>query len=267
MFRSAATRIAQPVRRGNGRTARTPELCFPQSSTRVLWLVLDLVMVILAHRGNLGGPAPLTENTLAAAAAALDMGFGLETDLRLGSGGRFYIAHDSEPWTPANDLNNFVKLFRQHQGCCIAINIKELCKATDLVSLQLSGQFGSDSFYFDFELLEPDQRGYTQHMIRKLPFGDQVRLASRLSDRGEPLEACLSIPANIVWADEFDSLWLTRKDRAAVHASGRLFYVISPELHGFSEAMMLKRWADFKDWKIDGLCTDYPIAARQFFSQ
>jgi glycerophosphoryl diester phosphodiesterase len=223
------------------------------------------VTAILAHRGNLRGPAPLTENTLSAAAEALDMGFGLETDLRSNGDRRFYIAHDLQPWTPANSLDNFAKLFRQRQGCCIAINIKELCEATDLISLQLSGQFGSDSFYFDFELLEPNQRGYSQRLIRTLPLGDQVRLASRLSDRDEPLEGCLSIPANIVWADEFDSLWLTARHRDAVRDSNRLFYVISPELHGFGEAMMLKRWADFKEWKIDGLCTDYPIAAREFF--
>jgi hypothetical protein len=227
----------------------------------------DLMMVILAHRGNLRGPAPIAENSFAAAAEALKRGFGLETDLRRDNARGFYIAHDQQPWTPDNNLDSFVKLFRQHSDRCIAINVKELDNAADLISLQLSGQFGSNSFYFDFELLEPDQRGYSQRMIRKLPRGDEVRLASRLSDRSEPLEECLSIPANIVWADEFDSLWLTKEYREAVHDSGRLFYVISPELHGFDEAVMQKRWADFKDWKIDGLCTDYPIAARKFFSE
>jgi hypothetical protein len=75
-------------------------------------------------------------------------------------------------------------------------------------------------------------------MIQKLPGGNEVRLAARLSDRNEPLEQCLSIPASIVWADEFDSLWLTKRDRTAARDAGRLFYAISPELHGFSEAMM-----------------------------
>ena len=222
---------------------------------------------ILAHRGNLRGPVPVAENTLAAIATALEMGFGVETDLRRDGAGRFYIAHDPQAWAPPSDLNNFVTPFAQNRGCSIAINVKELGYAAELIELQLSGQLGSDSFYFDFELLEPGQRGYTQRMIRNLPRGDRVRLASRLSDRGETLEGCLAIPANIVWADEFDSLWLTKQDRAAVRDSGRLLYVISPELHGFSEAMMLKRWIEFKEWRIDGLCTDYPIAAHQFFSE
>jgi hypothetical protein len=194
------------------------------------------------------------------------MGFGLETDLRRDNGQRFYIAHDRQAWTPDNDLDNFLRLFQQHQSRCIAVNIKERCDARDLISLQLTGQFGFNSFYFDFELLEPAQRGYTQRMIRALPQGDRVRLASRLSDRDEPLEACLSIPADIVWADEFDSLWLTRHERVAVQDSGRLFYAISPELHGFSHEIMVERWTEFKAWGIDGLCTDYPVAARRFFS-
>lgn len=195
------------------------------------------------------------------------MGFGIETDLRPAGANRFYLGHDRQTWTPANDLDNFVKLFTQHPDSCIAVNVKELDDLSELVSLQLSGRFGANSFYFDFELLEPDQPGYSQSMIQKLPRGNEVRLAARLSDRNEPLEQCLSIPASIVWADEFDSLWLTKQDRAAVRDSGRLLYVISPELHGFSEAMMLKRWIEFKEWRIDGLCTDYPIAAHQFFSE
>jgi hypothetical protein len=221
---------------------------------------------ILAHRGNICGPTPATENSVTAVAKALSKGFGLETDLRCDDAGRFYIAHDPQAWTPSNDLNAFANLFAQYQSHCIAINVKDLANVAELISLQLSGRFGSKSFYFDFELLEPDQHGVTQRKIRSLPRGDEVRLASRLSDRGEPLADCLSIPADIVWADEFDSFWLTEREREAARDAGRPFFVISPELHGFSEAMMRQRWADFKDWKIDGLCTDYPMAARDFFS-
>ena len=65
--------------------------------------------------------------------------------------------------------------------------------------------------------------------------------------------------------NRFDSLWLTRREVEAVHAAGRKFYAISPELHGFDEAARLKRWQQFKDWQIDGLCTDYALSAREFF--
>jgi len=75
----------------------------------------------------------------------------------------------------------------------------------------------------------------------------------------------LAIPAEVVWADEFDSLWLKRVHVEKVRAAGRKFYAISPELHGFDEAARRKRWQDFKEWQIDGLCTDYALSARDFF--
>ena len=68
-----------------------------------------------------------------------------------------------------------------------------------------------------------------------------------------------------VWADEFDSLWLTGREVERVRAAGRLFYVISPEIHGFEHDAMLRRWKDFRAWHVDGVCTDYALEAREFF--
>ena len=220
---------------------------------------------ILAHRANLDGPKPALENSLASTRRALELGFGIETDLRRDPQKRFYIAHDPQPWTAENDFEKFAALFRRFYGQTIAMNVKELGYEADLIALQKSGDLGGKSFYFDFELLEPKTPGNSQRQIQKLSGGEKVSLAARLSDRGESLEQCLAIPANVVWADEFDSLWLTRKEIEAVHAAGRKFYAISPELHGFDESARLKRWQEFKDWKIDGLCTDYALSAREFF--
>ena len=115
------------------------------------------------------------------------------------------------------------------------------------------------------ELLEPQTPGAAQRKIKSLPGGAGIRVASRLSDRAELLTQCLAIPAEIVWADEFDSLWLTRAHVEAVHAAGRKFFAISPELHGFDEAARLRRWGEFRSWGVDGLCTDYALSAAQFF--
>jgi glycerophosphoryl diester phosphodiesterase len=220
---------------------------------------------ILAHRANVDGPKPALENSLAATQHALESGFGLETDLRRDSQKRFYIAHDPQPWTPQNDFKQFAALFRAFSNQTIAMNVKELGYEADLIALQQSGGLGGKSFYFDFELLEPKSPGSAQRLIHKLPGGEKTLMAARLSDRGESLAQCLAIPASVVWADEFDSLWLTRKEVGAVHAAGRKFYAISPELHGFDEAARLKRWREFKEWQIDGLCTDYALSARAFF--
>ncbi|HWF20429.1 MAG TPA: hypothetical protein VG754_14250, partial [Verrucomicrobiae bacterium] len=188
---------------------------------------------ILAHRANLNGPNPPEENSLAACARALAEGFGLETDLRRDATGAFYISHDAQPRTPENALEDFTELFRKHPEAELAINVKELGYETELIFLMNSGRLGKRSFYFDFELLEPKVPGVAQRKLKSLSNSAGVRLASRLSDRNEPLAQCLSIPAEIVWGDEFDRLWLTEAEVRAIKQAGRLLYMISPEIHRF----------------------------------
>jgi len=224
-------------------------------------------LCLLAHRANLHGPEPARENSLAACARALELGFGIETDLRRDANGNFYIAHDLAPRSQQNDFAAFAALFRRWPDRVIAMNVKELGYEPELIAVHAEGALGVRGFYFDFELLEPATPGLAQRRLRALPGGAKTPLAARLSDRGETLAQCLSIPAEIVWADEFDRLWLTREDVEAVHAAGRQFFAISPELHGFSEADRRRRWAEFQAWGIDGLCTDFPVAARAFFGE
>ncbi len=220
---------------------------------------------ILAHRANLTGPRSAVENSLADCARALEAGFGLETDLRRDAAGAFYISHDPLPRTAANSLEAYTELFARHPSAELAINVKELGYEPELVALMKSGRLGARSFYFDFELLEPETPGAAQRKIKALPDGRGIALASRLSDRKEPLAQCLSIPADIVWADEFDGLWLTAKEVEAVRAAGRRLFVISPELHGFDATTMKRRWRDFREWGVDGVCTDFALQAREFF--
>jgi glycerophosphoryl diester phosphodiesterase len=223
------------------------------------------VPVLLAHRANLQGPDPAHENTLDACAQALELGFGLETDLRRATDGRFYIAHDPAPHTATNDFAAYSALFRRYPDRVIAMNVKELGYEADLIALEAAGALGDRAFYFDFELLQPAAPGAAQRILRTFPGGAETPLAARLSDRGESLEQCLSIPAQVVWADEFDSLWLTEDHVRAVHEAGRQFYAISPELHGFTSDERCHRWKQFGVWGIDGLCTDFTLEAAEFF--
>ena len=220
---------------------------------------------ILAHRANLTGPRSALENSLAACVRALEMGFGLETDLRREASGAFYISHDLGPRTPENRLEPYTDLFHKYPRAELAINVKELGYEAELIALMQSGGLGARSFYFDFELLEPKTPGAAQKKLKSLPGGMVVRVASRLSDRNEPLAQCLSIPGEVVWGDEFDKLWLTASEAKQVHASLRWLYVISPEIHGFDLATMRSRWQDFKEWGVDGVCTDFAIEAKEFF--
>ncbi len=220
---------------------------------------------ILAHRANLTGPRSVVENSIAACARALELGFGLETDLRRDTSGAFYISHDASPRTLENNLEAYSQLFRKFPNAELAINVKELGYEAALIELMKSGRLGACSFYFDFELLEPKTPGDAQKKLKSLPGGNDVRVASRLSDRNEPLSQCLAIPGEVVWGDEFDKLWLTANEAKQARAGGRLLYMISPEIHGFDVATMRRRWQDFKDWGVDGVCTDYAIDAKEFF--
>ena len=222
--------------------------------------------VIFAHRANLRGPRSVIENSLPACAEALREGFGLETDLRRDASGQFYISHDAQPQTADNALDRYTELFQKFPNAELAINVKELGYEAELIEKMRARKLGARSFYFDFELLEPATPGAAQRKLRALPGGESARLASRLSDRGENLAQCLGIPGEIVWADEFDSLWLTEHEVERVKAADRLFYVISPEIHGFDHDTMLRRWKDFKAWHVDGVCTDYALEAREFFA-
>jgi hypothetical protein len=221
---------------------------------------------ILAHRANLTGPKSVVENSAEACAAALDEGFGLETDIRRDVHGRYFISHDPHPRTEENALELYSAIFQKYPDCELAINVKELGYEAGLVELMNSGRLGKKCFYFDFELLEPASPGQAQRKLKSIPGSKPVRIASRLSDRKEPISQCLSIPAEIVWGDEFDSLWISREEIEKVHEAGRIIYMISPEIHGFDMTTTRKRWQDFKDWGVDGICTDFPIAAREFFA-
>src|SRR5271163_4327101 len=110
---------------------------------------------ILAHRANLTGPRSVVENSLAGCARALELGFGLETDLRRDAAGAFYISHDPHPRTPENSLEAYTELFQKYPKAELAINVKELGYEVSLIDLMKSGRLGAGSFYFDFELLEP----------------------------------------------------------------------------------------------------------------
>ena len=224
-------------------------------------------MEILAHRANIEGPNHSSENSLSACDKAIRAGFGLEIDLRKNRQGSFYISHDPGARTPENDLRAYQEIWEVNPALPMAVNVKELGYETDLIRLQEEGAFGKRDFYFDFELLEKETPGKNQRLLAGLPGGSSTRVASRLSDRGETLEQCLALPSYAVWADEFDSLWLTEAEIMAVKAAGRKLYVISPELHGFTREERLRRWADFAAWGIDGVCTDYALEARDFFGE
>ena len=224
-------------------------------------------MEIISHRGNLEGPCHAKENSLAAISEAAQAGFGVELDLRLHVDGRWYLSHDplSQAETAVWLDDNLKSLIGNNSHLQWAINIKAIHGLPELATLTRECWFHRNCFYFDFELLEPSSPGSAQRTLTETYQLDPVHLASRLSDHNEPLSQCIHIYSRIVWADEFESPWLTTQDALKVHQANKLFFWVSPELHGANDVTRQKRWAEAKTWGLDAICTDYPMEAKSFF--
>jgi glycerophosphoryl diester phosphodiesterase len=216
------------------------------------------VSIILSHRGNLIGPNAAAENRLPAVRAALACGWGVETDIRRAPDGRFYIAHDvrrSAHETPAED---FFALFRAFRHATVALNIKELGGEAALIELLDHEDIANQTFLFDMELLEREV-GHTARTFRTLH--PTIRIAARISDRGESIDQALGIDvASVIWLDEFDGPCFTEGDIERLKDAGRSVFAVSPDLHGRPAAACRRRWVEFIRWGVDGICTDYPAA-------
>lgn len=219
-------------------------------------------MKLISHRGNLSGIVHATENSLGAIQQSMQHNFGIETDVRRSGDRVFYISHDPAAVSGDNNADVHAMLWAQYPESEIALNVKEFGYEDRLVDFIHRHQLQSQMFLFDFELLEKEP-GSTAAKIHAMD--PEIRLAARVSDRyGESILQAASITAaSIIWLDEFDSLWVTKTDIVRLKASGRTIYAISPEIHGFSMAETETRWKQFQDWGVDGICTDYPIRARE----
>jgi glycerophosphoryl diester phosphodiesterase len=215
-------------------------------------------MIILAHRGNLRGPDPVGENSLASIEAALELGFGIETDVRHDEDAGFYISHDLARPAPSALFARHAEAWRRYPDAVVALNIKELGRERELVAELAHAEVLDQLFLFDMELIEP-ARGQTAHLYRAI--SDRVALAARVSDRGEMVAQALGIAeASHIWLDEFDGPWATADTVATLKAANKQVYAVSPDLHGASLDTALKRWREFVHWGVDGICTDWPIA-------
>lgn len=203
---------------------------------------------ILAHRGLWS--LPEEQNTLLALSAALEHGFGIETDVR-DSAGELVVSHD----VPVGGEVKLTELYRLIQTRSsappIALNIKSdgLAKEISRAFPQENDSF-SNTFYFDMSLPQ-----YIQYSRLDLP------VAIRLSEyeRVEPLEGLLERqPKKWVWLDAFNGDWWL--DSEILADSSYAFVVVSPELHGRPH---LSVWQTVKAAIANGqdvyICTDFPI--------
>ncbi len=214
--------------------------------------------LILSHRGNIVGPCPSAENRLPTIDAAIRSGWGLETDIRRDPNGRFYISHDARRSAAGLLAEDFCTIFRANRQATIALNVKELGDEEALVEFLVAHDVIDQVFLFDMELIERTP-GKTARRFRAIH--PSIRIAARVSDRGESLSRALAIEAaSVIWLDEFDAPWCTQAHVRRLKRAGRTVHAVSPDLHGGSLEAARDRWMDFIRWGVDGICTDYPGA-------
>lgn len=180
-------------------------------------------IAILAHRGlwKLHGE----RNTPAALAAALDAGFGVETDVR-DCLGTLVISHDM-PAGNEQRFDDFLDLYVQAQSTApLAINVK----ADGLAEAIRAALYcrGIDD-YFCFDMSVPDSRSYTALGMRVFARRSELEPHSVGTDR-----------AAGIWLDAFEGTWFNVD---AIHhwlSCGQDVCVVSPELHGRPHAPLWK---------------------------
>lgn len=216
-------------------------------------------MIFLAHRGL--WREPNEKNSPSAFAAAFELGFGVETDVR-DLDGELVVSHDP-PVRGALAWNAFLDLYVKHGAPGrLAINIKADGLAKPLVGSLLDRQLLTKSFVFDMSV--PDMRAY---------LNQPVAVFTRFSD-AEP-DPCFYDRADGVWVDDFESAWASSRRAVDDLVAGKAIAMVSPELHGKPHEAAWAAW--FEDFKIAQeqwgkfgdrvmICTDLPIEARRQFT-
>lgn len=209
-------------------------------------------MIILSHRGRWN--LTKQKNSREAIVAALDGGFGVETDIR-DCKGQLVISHEPvvEPCLALSEILEYHTMLRS--GAPLALNVK-----SDGLSFILRDCLSEYCIanYFVFDMSVPDTLSY-------------IKAGLNFYTRQSEYEGHPSFydSAAGIWLDEFHSHWITSKIILEHILNGKKVGIVSPELHGRSYQA---EWEDYK--KISDLvgsdalilCTDFPDLARDYFN-
>lgn len=200
-----------------------------------------LTSSVIAHRG-LWTTAQLKPNSSEALAAAVDAGFGVETDVRdqLGS---LVISHDP-PDGAHQGIETLLDIYRRSTAP-LAVNIK-----SDGLGDALGAAFAGATFpWFAFDMSVPE-------MVRYAAAG--IPFYTRHSDvESDPL---LYGAAGGVWLDAFHGQWFDLDVVRAHLERGKNVVIVSPELHGRDARALadLVNSSDLSDHGSLYVCTDRP---------
>jgi glycerophosphoryl diester phosphodiesterase len=208
-------------------------------------------MFILAHRGY--WKKNDERNTLDALKAALDNGFGIETDLR-DFDGKLVISHNIADKNCPLAESFFTYYSQKNFSLPLALNIK--ADGLQKLLAELIAKYKLKN-YFIFDMSIPELIASEK---------EKITFFTRESDV-EPF--CVRYEnARGVWLDSFfQANWLNEEKIKQHLQSGKIVGIISSEIHGRDSIPL---WTLLKNMGCQNnsnvyLCTDKPDEARRFF--
>lgn len=202
-------------------------------------------MKIIAHRGLWDDKE--SQNTMTAFKRALDLGFGLEFDVR-DSFGQLVISHDPT-MNPGNlNFEDVVDVFSDYEAP-IAINIK----SDGLLPRLLSALEGIEKKnYFVFDMSIPESLKYLNAGVPTFMRISEFEQNSPLHENSAG-----------IWLDAFQSDWWVNE--CQVFQDLKAICVVSSELHGRDEETGWGFLRELETTKGLILCTDHPMRAAEYF--
>lgn len=208
-------------------------------------------MEILAHRGYWTNAAE--KNTPEALIKALQLGFGLETDIR-NNNSELIIAHDIDDPSTYTCEHFFDDYCKHGKGLPLALNIKADGLQNELN--RLLTKYGITNYFF-FDMSAPQMLTYSRLKLSYF---------TRISEI-EPAPI-LYAESNGVWLDQFNGEWITINDIKKHLLENKKVCIVSPELHRRPHETQWKHLkTGFEELKNDNvlLCTDFPTEAQKYF--
>tara|TARA_B100000886_G_scaffold186908_1_gene128332 strand:- start:30402 stop:31040 length:639 start_codon:yes stop_codon:yes gene_type:complete len=211
-------------------------------------------MEILAHRGL--WKCPKDKNKLSSFSEALEMGFGIETDLR-DIDGKVIISHDppSKNQRQLLSLDEFLDFYNSFDSNLpLALNIK-----SDGLTMYIKKSLEKYQIknYFLFDMSVPDLMEYQKN---------KIKIYCRQSEFESP-ENLIKI-SNGLWLDSFSEKYYKNIELKSVFNKWDEVAIVSPELHGYNKnyfwELLKEKIINFSHKKIF-LCTDFPEEAKSYF--
>ena len=206
-------------------------------------------MEILCHRGCWKNKNE--QNTWASFKKALELNFGIETDVR-DKGNKLVISHDP-PSGESILFEDFIKLFSQYRSASqsLAINIKSDGLAQEIKKLIKHYKIYN---YFTFDMSIPEMIKYKKSSLNYF---------STLSEYEK--EITMSSNSKGIWLDAFESEWYNQAYIDKLIKTVNKICIVSAELHNRDNK---EQWEQLRKYSQNAkimLCTDQPGKAKEYF--